>query len=65
MATAEERAIDLCNAGILAADAQSFFRWAGKLENKNAQGEYYLTDVRCWQRPKAYAVRWWRRTKTR
>ena len=44
-ATAEERAVDLCNAGILTADAKSFFRWAGKLENNNAQGEYYLTDV--------------------
>jgi bifunctional UDP-N-acetylglucosamine pyrophosphorylase/glucosamine-1-phosphate N-acetyltransferase len=35
----------LCNAGILVADAQSFFRWAAKLENSNAQGEFYLTDV--------------------
>jgi len=40
-----ERAVTLCNAGILAADAASFFRWAGMLENKNAQKEYYLTDV--------------------
>jgi len=40
-----ERAIDLCNAGIMAADAKSFFRWASKLENNNAQREYYLTDV--------------------
>jgi bifunctional UDP-N-acetylglucosamine pyrophosphorylase/glucosamine-1-phosphate N-acetyltransferase len=44
-ADGEERAIDLCNAGILAADAKSFFRWAGKLESRNKQGEYYLTDV--------------------
>ena len=44
-ARADERAIDLCNAGIIAADAKSFFRWAGRLENKNAQGEYYLTDI--------------------
>jgi len=44
-ASAEERAVDLCNAGILAADAKSFFRWAAKLENNNKQGEYYLTDV--------------------
>jgi len=40
-----ERAVTLCNAGILSADAKSFFRWAGKLENKNSQREYYLTDV--------------------
>jgi bifunctional UDP-N-acetylglucosamine pyrophosphorylase/glucosamine-1-phosphate N-acetyltransferase len=44
-ASAAERAVDLCNAGILAADAQSFLRWAGKLENNNSQKEYYLTDV--------------------
>jgi bifunctional UDP-N-acetylglucosamine pyrophosphorylase/glucosamine-1-phosphate N-acetyltransferase len=44
-ASASERAVDLCNAGILAADAQSFLRWAGKLENNNSQKEYYLTDV--------------------
>jgi len=44
-ADAEERKVDLCNAGIMAADAKSFFRWAAKLENENAQKEYYLTDV--------------------
>jgi bifunctional UDP-N-acetylglucosamine pyrophosphorylase/glucosamine-1-phosphate N-acetyltransferase len=41
----EEKKVDLCNAGIMAADAKSFFHWAAKLENKNAQKEYYLTDV--------------------
>jgi len=41
----EERKVDLCNAGIMAADAKSFFRWAAKLENDNTQKEYYLTDV--------------------
>ena len=35
----------LCNAGVLAADARKLFRWAAKLENKNAQGEFYLTDI--------------------
>ena len=44
-ANAQERAVDLCNAGILCADAKRFFRWAGKLENNNSQKEYYLTDV--------------------
>ena len=44
-ANADERAIDLCNAGIMAADAKKFFAWAARLENKNAQREYYLTDV--------------------
>src|SRR5579885_508381 len=40
-----ERMVDLCNAGIMAADAQSLFRWARRLKNDNAQHEYYLTDV--------------------
>lgn len=44
-ANAAERAETMCNAGILAADAKSFFRWVGKLENNNVQKEYYLTDV--------------------
>ena len=36
-ANANERKIKLCNAGIMAADAKSFFRWAAQLENNNAQ----------------------------
>ncbi len=44
-AGAAERAEKLCNAGILAADAKDFFRWAAMLGNDNAQKEYYLTDV--------------------
>ena len=44
-ANESEHKVDLCNAGIMAADAKSLFRWAAKLENNNAQGEFYLTDV--------------------
>lgn len=40
-----ERKIELCNAGVLAADAKKFFRWAGELKNSNSQREYYLTDI--------------------
>jgi bifunctional UDP-N-acetylglucosamine pyrophosphorylase/glucosamine-1-phosphate N-acetyltransferase len=40
-----QRAVKLCNAGIMAAEAQNFFKWAAKLENNNAQGEFYLTDI--------------------
>ncbi len=40
-----QRAVKLCNAGIMAAEAQPFFKWAAKLENKNAQSEFYLTDI--------------------
>jgi len=44
-ATAEQRAIGLANAGIYAASA-SFLREAlPTLGNRNAQGEYYLTDL--------------------
>ena len=44
-ASPAERAIDLCNAGVLAADAKKLFAWAAGLKNDNAQKEYYLTDV--------------------
>ncbi len=44
-ASPAERAIDLCNAGVLAADARKLFAWAASLKNDNAQKEYYLTDV--------------------
>ena len=44
-ANAQQRAINLCNAGCYAAEAQNFFRWAAALKNENAQKEYYLTDV--------------------
>src|SRR6185437_4172002 len=44
-ANEKERAVTLCNAGLLAADAKSFFRWAANLKNDNAQKEYYLTDI--------------------
>ena len=44
-ASAEEKAVRLCNAGILAARASDFFRWTAGLTNNNAQNEYYLTDV--------------------
>jgi len=40
-----ERSVTLCNAGTVVADAQHFFRWAAQLDNKNAQVEFYLTDV--------------------
>jgi bifunctional UDP-N-acetylglucosamine pyrophosphorylase/glucosamine-1-phosphate N-acetyltransferase len=40
-----QRAVKLCNAGIMAADAKNFFKWAAKLESNNAQKEFYLTDI--------------------
>ncbi len=38
-------AIGEVNTGILAAPAASLRRWVAALDNANAQGEYYLTDV--------------------
>jgi bifunctional UDP-N-acetylglucosamine pyrophosphorylase/glucosamine-1-phosphate N-acetyltransferase len=40
-----QRAINLINTGILAAEVRSLTQWIGKLDRNNAQGEYYLTDV--------------------
>jgi bifunctional UDP-N-acetylglucosamine pyrophosphorylase / glucosamine-1-phosphate N-acetyltransferase len=40
-----QRAINLINTGILAAEADSLRRWIAKLDRNNAQGEYYLTDI--------------------
>ncbi len=44
-ASADELAIDEGNTGILAAGAASLRRWLAALDNDNAQGEFYLTDV--------------------
>ncbi|HXP02438.1 MAG TPA: bifunctional UDP-N-acetylglucosamine diphosphorylase/glucosamine-1-phosphate N-acetyltransferase GlmU [Luteibacter sp.] len=44
-ASAAQRAIDLVNTGIVAADASRLLAWTQRLGNSNAQGEYYLTDV--------------------
>ena len=41
----DERAIDLCNSGVLCADARLLFDLVGEVGNDNAAGEYYLTDV--------------------
>jgi len=43
-ATEAERAIPLCNAGVLCADAQDFLRWLQAVQPSPAKGEYYLTD---------------------
>ncbi|MBX9701295.1 MAG: bifunctional UDP-N-acetylglucosamine diphosphorylase/glucosamine-1-phosphate N-acetyltransferase GlmU, partial [Acetobacteraceae bacterium] len=44
-ATAAERAVGLCNAGVVSAPARDLFRWLREIRNDNAKGEYYLTDV--------------------
>jgi len=44
-ATDEERAIGLCNSGILAFKASALRNVIDKIDNKNAKGEFYLTDA--------------------
>ncbi|MBL1240656.1 MAG: bifunctional UDP-N-acetylglucosamine diphosphorylase/glucosamine-1-phosphate N-acetyltransferase GlmU [OCS116 cluster bacterium] len=39
-----ERAVNLCNAGIMAFRAKHLNQLLAKIDNKNAAGEYYLTD---------------------
>jgi len=40
-----ERAVGLCNSGVLAAPADVLFGLLGQVTNDNAKGEYYLTDI--------------------
>jgi len=44
-ASEAERAIREINAGFMALDAKRLQAWLGKISNRNAQKEYYLTDV--------------------
>ena len=44
-ASAAEKRIDLCFAGPLAGPARTIFDLLHKVGNRNAQGEFYLTDV--------------------
>ena len=44
-ASPEQLTIKEVNTGIVAMRAQSLNNWLGKIENDNAQQEYYLTDV--------------------
>ena len=44
-ASPEERAIGLCNSGVMVVDGKRLFGFLDKLTNDNAKGEYYLTDL--------------------
>lgn len=44
-ATEAERAITLCNSGVMAVDAALLAELVSGLGNDNAAGEYYLTDI--------------------
>src|SRR6185503_19588044 len=40
-----ERAVKLCNSGMMAVQSADLFRWLSKVGNANAAGEYYLPDI--------------------
>jgi len=40
-----ERAVKLCNSGMMAVQSSDLFRWLAKVGNANAAGEYYLPDI--------------------
>jgi bifunctional UDP-N-acetylglucosamine pyrophosphorylase/glucosamine-1-phosphate N-acetyltransferase len=44
-ADAAQRGIGLCNAGIMAIDGKRLFNLLEAVDNDNAKGEYYLTDI--------------------
>ncbi|HRQ60559.1 MAG TPA: bifunctional UDP-N-acetylglucosamine diphosphorylase/glucosamine-1-phosphate N-acetyltransferase GlmU [Alphaproteobacteria bacterium] len=43
--TDEEREILICNGGNFCISSNDLERWLGKLDDKNAQKEFYLTDI--------------------
>lgn len=44
-ANAEQQQIKEVNTGVMVSDGASFKKWLARLDNNNAQGEYYMTDV--------------------
>ncbi|WP_029006152.1 bifunctional UDP-N-acetylglucosamine diphosphorylase/glucosamine-1-phosphate N-acetyltransferase GlmU [Azorhizobium doebereinerae] len=44
-ATADERAVDFCNAGVMALRGDKALELLSAIGNANAKGEYYLTDA--------------------
>lgn len=40
-----ERAVNLCNSGVMAVKANHLFNWLGRITNDNAKQEFYLTDI--------------------
>jgi bifunctional UDP-N-acetylglucosamine pyrophosphorylase/glucosamine-1-phosphate N-acetyltransferase len=44
-AAPDQLAVRLCNAGVFAADAKLLWRLLERVDRRNAQGEYYLTDT--------------------
>ena len=44
-ATPEQRSVQEINTGVLAANAEQLSAWLNRVDNRNAQSEYYLPDV--------------------
>jgi len=44
-ASAEEKQVDIVNTGAFCLDSRRIERWLLNLNNNNAQGEYYITDL--------------------
>ncbi|MCA8867518.1 MAG: bifunctional UDP-N-acetylglucosamine diphosphorylase/glucosamine-1-phosphate N-acetyltransferase GlmU [Rhodobacteraceae bacterium] len=44
-ASPEQKAVTLCNSGVICADAGLLFDLVAQVGNNNASGEYYLTDI--------------------
>lgn len=44
-ASEAERAVRLCNSGMMAVRAADLFRWLAQVTSDNAAGEYYLPDI--------------------
>lgn len=44
-ANPEQLKITEVNTGVMVSDGASFKKWLARLDNNNAQGEYYMTDV--------------------
>jgi len=44
-ATSEQRSLQEINTGVLAASAERLRAWLNRVDNRNAQSEYYLPDV--------------------
>lgn len=55
-ASDEERRVDLCNSGVLCADAKTLFHLLAMVRNDNAKAEYYLTDVVALARSAGFAT---------
>jgi bifunctional UDP-N-acetylglucosamine pyrophosphorylase/glucosamine-1-phosphate N-acetyltransferase len=56
-ASAGQRAVGLCNAGVVCAAAPDLARWLAAIRPDNAKGEYYMTDVVALARAEGRRVR--------